>query len=1510
MKHRSLILGILLTALAGMAYGGVFQQGEHGGVDASYPDRGEGWFFDGVTGVSRAHKDPFYASIPRGQCYHCHEYLNVLEPLYWPMTFTPYDTQEQRVDFCGNCHTDSDPDANGTDGDTPADYSFKGPSKFKVSQHYKRKLRWPGGQYGSDYPERTDERAGVCTNCHNPHAHAYSSSYASIPSGWDAADVPFPKQLAELTDVNNTPDPMPDWGVVYDPVTGTNRVTGWPNVNGRDPDDAEDICFTCHDGDPVQNVDVSGYNTYLKSGGVGASSASSIKAAIEQPYHHPVKDSRQVALQTNPDVHFAGSVAKVLYKVECTTCHNPHLASGHWNDFYDDPTATPLVLPGVSDNWPDPAPAGYEPGEQWGDEPEEKMNGLLKRMFEQKGVGGCGTWQFNVDRGLMGQVPPCDQPAIYRAPFGGDGSGEVTIQMSEDECIAAGKTHPCYKQVSTNGNFQPDGDQLPDIPTFCLDCHQNQVADHRPIYWGANFPTPESRSGQPQGHEPHGFDRANAPVFACYDCDANQPGVQPNTSAGCWGIRGSGSLVGETRGLGFQTFTRAPYDIEDRLSGANFVLACTDCHEPHGSSKRSLFRHTVNGNPINSMTHNEICNSCHYYYGGEMKYNNCGGGGMKSCGSAGCHNGWDCGSDNPGNYCYSLHRIRKNHMANEYYVYKPKSPDHPYTCADNGPGVIGVWHFDDNNATSGVVRGNYEDSTVNQNDLARGHKGAGVYDGPFNGGSTQPWSGSLCTTTACANLFSTSGPFGYTGDKSMNLNGRDGFAFSRVARCHNMRSPNPEILSEDGLDPASEASNFTMEAWVYFDPTEKKGAYSISGRSSFDYHPGGRLMLAKWPCGGIDSCIPDKYYPMYEMSVYDKTVAGLNGAEVTTDTEGNNDYRGGYAWKDMPEKQWTLLTVTFDSSLTDRPIRIYMNGVDVTSNETRDADAAPNAVKQYRQSQPPTGWAQNSENHPFLLPDGSADAKYCPTCNSWFKKYMSYMQGWAFGIQSNLGTGDANNLCGGNLGPGCGWPDPMEGMLDDVRIANITMTPEEVCARFTNGVAGTPAPTTIEPGVPTSQCEGWLDTEPAATPEPIVDASSWLDEKIYLTDPNILQTCVTHPDDGSASARGVVAMWQFDASNPYLDATGNGGDVAILRNKDGLAWRDIVPNSANSGAANIPGLWGTSLPGFGSAWQSNGDGFMRTRPVTCQSMRYPDPNHDSATDLSSNPGVDPNAATQMSIDAWINPSFSGYSGVYYTGPDAAATTAVPHTWPYDPLNVLTDRPVSMQIMSKFGEQGHRVSSYVMGLESTCAGNALAGDYRLAARISFWDNDQVSRWRGAYSNVSVPLDSWSHVAMTFDANDATTPIRVYLNGKDVTADLSGSNDPDPLANDACDQPPSGWPMSTTRSDYDCVASTTYTVNGTPVAAGVCESWWMDESYYRRTPTIGAWNGQRPGSKAILPNKNFSVQRFPDPWFGKIDDLRLHNKSMTPTELCSRYKRGLTGVPASMTYETTHPAASCF
>lgn len=120
---------------------------------------------------------------------------------------------------------------------------------------------WPGGQYGSSFPAHSAGYRGYCVNCHWPH-------------GWpDDSDtsVDYPKLWVEQYDASET--------------------------GMTDPDDAEDLCFTCHDGSPAtSNIRadiVKGTNT---------------STAI---YHHPVKDSEQSSGRT----------------VECISCHNPHRAS-------------------------------------------------------------------------------------------------------------------------------------------------------------------------------------------------------------------------------------------------------------------------------------------------------------------------------------------------------------------------------------------------------------------------------------------------------------------------------------------------------------------------------------------------------------------------------------------------------------------------------------------------------------------------------------------------------------------------------------------------------------------------------------------------------------------------------------------------------------------------------------------------------------------------------------------------------------------------------------------------------------------------------------------------------------------------------------------------------------------------------------------------------------------------------------------------------------------------------
>ena len=172
---------------------------------------------------------------------------------------------------CMSCHAPHYADsggANGGDGDgyllrqgigdlclechTLADHA--GGSHFDAAAG----ALWPGGQYGSSFPAHSAEKRGFCVNCHWPH-------------GWPDDDQPsgdYPRLWVEQYDIA---------------------------ADGSDPDDAEDLCYTCHDGAPAQS-DIRA--DFLK-GSNGA-----------EIFHHPVMDSEQAAGRS----------------VECVACHNPHRA--------------------------------------------------------------------------------------------------------------------------------------------------------------------------------------------------------------------------------------------------------------------------------------------------------------------------------------------------------------------------------------------------------------------------------------------------------------------------------------------------------------------------------------------------------------------------------------------------------------------------------------------------------------------------------------------------------------------------------------------------------------------------------------------------------------------------------------------------------------------------------------------------------------------------------------------------------------------------------------------------------------------------------------------------------------------------------------------------------------------------------------------------------------------------------------------------------------------------------
>ena len=227
--------------------------------------------------------------------------------------------------------------------------------------------------------------------------------------------------------------------------------------------------------------------------------------------------------------------------------------------------------------------------------------------------------------GVAGRTPvtrpdltadPAGNPRAMGGEIWGDEPGE---RMA---AYAGGGTYR-----TPNGDLL-SGEEMPDYATFCLDCHGRSGAPPFGIDWS---------------RDPHGLVSANVP---------NGGGACPNWY-GCG--KGAGwdgdDCVGDEdqcwpvlpRGRGEQIFSRGPFLQEERIAGANFVLACIDCHEAHGADRGSFVRERLNENesgacgtgsePGQNCTDgsnwNSFCNICHYYYSDWHA-------GM-SCGNASCH---------------------------------------------------------------------------------------------------------------------------------------------------------------------------------------------------------------------------------------------------------------------------------------------------------------------------------------------------------------------------------------------------------------------------------------------------------------------------------------------------------------------------------------------------------------------------------------------------------------------------------------------------------------------------------------------------------------------------------------------------------------------------------------------------------------------------------------------------------------------------------------------------------
>jgi hypothetical protein len=253
----------------------------------------------------------------------------------------------------------------------------------------------------------------------------------------------------------------------------------------------DNFCFQCHKG--IGSVQVGGITneTYSANFGGGSSTFTTIYDAFNPtsgstPSSHNLSDIQG---------YVAGYHDFTTETNACLVCHHNHIGQRNY----------PVTLTGtggVQTAIRRPVHNDALPGNLWGDEDfvTSGRSELTSELFANYGL-------------------------TYQAPY-----------------YVGGSTY----EPAGNGTY--DGSNLPDLITFCLDCHKHSDVPStergrylRKIDWSN------------QGSDEHGMRNEYR-----------------NTNQGT---------------------TKDPYPDQ----AGNYMLVCTDCHEPHGSENEWLLRTTVNG---------------------------------------------------------------------------------------------------------------------------------------------------------------------------------------------------------------------------------------------------------------------------------------------------------------------------------------------------------------------------------------------------------------------------------------------------------------------------------------------------------------------------------------------------------------------------------------------------------------------------------------------------------------------------------------------------------------------------------------------------------------------------------------------------------------------------------------------------------------------------------------------------------------------------------------------------
>lgn len=559
------------------------------------------------------------------------------------------------------------------------------------------------------------------------------------------------------------------------------------------------------------------------------------------------------------------------------------------------------------------------------------------------------------------------------SPWGG-----VNGQKMKDYAAAAGGK---YQKPFVSANTY-DGNKLPDYASFCLDCHASAINSIVAKDW-VNNPHGKKTAGLSGMISGGGVDGVNyggpkdCPDWKgcgrAIDWTKDRPspsGTQDNS----WPVI--------PKGRGTNAFVLGAYNQAERNAGGNYVLACTDCHEAHGSVNYKNLRKAINRDydeadiPLandrivldDSPTDGTLglCMQCHNPKNTREHSFNPGWHNNGTCASGPCHqpdpyNHTSFGNDICYGRCHSSTYVWNTDLKsdpNQWSTFHEnrRLGNNNQTAADQS-GLVFHYAFENNlkDSNSWNLHGYSFNGAVS---YAAGKVGNAVVlnDRPVEVGTEEVQWGST--------TYNSGGAYG-----------------------------NTSKLTEMKY-------NTTVEAWVY--PTSNPSdGYERKIVAKHTYWDGG-YALVLLPKSG-------------QYRVGFTTNMGYGGPTTSWDwdTYNANGLRGSYSSVEIPLNKWTHIAASFDyqgpyadpNNQSVGKIRIYVNGEDKTaSDKTNSAYVEP----------------QNPADA------GTYDEEFMTPYPIMQEKYPSRDSGW---MTSALSVGGLN------------WSatnDNFVGMLDEVKLWYIT----------------------------------------------------------------------------------------------------------------------------------------------------------------------------------------------------------------------------------------------------------------------------------------------------------------------------------------------------------------------------------------------------------------------------------------------------------------------------------------